>query len=62
MQSHEDYSSHSGFALGQRTQDVAISSEYIFQSVFHKIPSPDGHKENNHNIEIQLVVKLPFVL
>lgn len=25
-------------------------------------PTPDAHKENNHNIEIELVVKLPFVL
>lgn len=23
---------------------------------------PDAQKENNHNIEIELVVKLPFVL
>lgn len=48
--------------MGQRTQDVATSCEHIFQSVFHKIPSLDAHKENNRNIEIELVVKLPFVL
>jgi len=35
----------------------------IFQSDFHKIPpTPDTHKENNHSIEIELVVKLPFPL